>query len=315
MVLTMVRRLFILFIMLCMLLSSSFSAGESVTCTYRAGSCFPGEVKVFHVNNFFKDLSGETLSSNVATYNFDGYYNDALCCESQYGDLSYSVEDVTSSCPDGGVDVLYYDSDYNSRVGIAPSRFMISSVSSNPSLQYYSKKLCVNVPDGFSTFDIVASNYDYSKALYTCMFKVSDIENGLVSSCDATFDGTNQYAYTVWGRMFESVSSLECNVDCTSKLDGRVYSACSQKVNTCRNVPLSCDGALLESWVIDILDPTREVQCSPTWDNYRSKIFTNEKLRVDSVAGECENLISQKYTVLLNNEPVTMKIYICSDNN
>ncbi|MDA3855441.1 MAG: hypothetical protein PF569_04230 [Candidatus Woesearchaeota archaeon] len=294
---------------------SSFSAGESVTCEYKP-SCLTGEVKIFHVNDFFKDLSGvEALSSNVATYNYGGYYNEVLCCGSDFGNLSYSVEDVTSSCPDGGVDVLYYASEFNSRVGIAPSRFLISAVSSNPSLQYYTKKLCVDVPDQFSTFDIVASNYDYSRALYTCMFKISDIENGVVSSCDATFDGTNQYEYTVWGRMFESLASLECNLDCTSKLDGRVYSLCSQKVNTCRNVPLSCDGAILESWVVDILDPSREVQCSPTWDNYRSKMFTDDKIVVESAEGECENLIAQKYTVFLNNEPVTMKIYVCSDND
>lgn len=316
MYLGMIRKLFVLFIMFSLLPISSFSTGETVNCEYRIGSCLPGEINVFHVNDFFKDGSGETLSSNVATTNYVGAYSEALCCGSQYGDLSYSVNDFSTSCPDGGVDVLYYSAEYNARVGIAPQRFLIPGVSSNPTLGNYTKKLCVNVPDAFSTFDILTSNLDYSKALYTCLFKISDIENGVVSSCDATFGAANsdKYTYTVWGRMFESLASLECNSDCTSKLDGRVYSLCKEKVSTCKDVPLSCNGALVGSWVQDIFDINQEVQCSAPWDNYRSKIFTLDKLRVDSVEGKCENLIAQKYTVLLDVEPVTMKIYICSDN-
>ena len=57
-----------------------------------------------------------------------------------------------------------------------------------------------------------------------------------------------------------------------------------------------------------------EVQCSSPWTNTRNLAFTNEEVQVSSIENKCSNIIQKKYSVMLNNELVTMSVYMCGEN-
>jgi hypothetical protein len=103
---------------------------------------------------------------------------------------------------------------------------------------------------------------------------------------------------------------LNCNADCTSKLDNRVYVGCNQKVRSC-SVPVACNGALLGSYVSS--SSSKEILCEAPWDKFRQKVFTKDKLDVRAASGECDNLIKKSFVGFLDNEQVVMNIYICQD--
>jgi hypothetical protein len=144
------------------------------------------------------------------------------------------------------------------------------------------------------------------------LFKTSSLVNGVVSSCDATFAGSDQYQYTVWGQIFRSTNSLNCNADCVSTTTNRIYAECANKVAECNCPNIAfCNGALLGTWVH--YNSTHEIRCQKTFEDFRPKVFTNEVLNVSSTDGNCENIISRKYSVLLNNEMVNLRVFVCED--
>ncbi len=316
----MIKKSTLIICMFIYMFVSIFAYNDSVECNIvYASECSGTTFFAVPTDGNFTDLNGNVISANVAT-GFAPNYGKVLCCNSAYGEFGVTTvnENAGETCGDD-IDLFYFTNTTNARISFADDRNDIESYNAdaidlvfNPA--FYKTKLCVSVPDGFGTFDIVVSDKEnYKNIGYDCMFKVSSLVNGVVSSCDAQYDGTNQYLYSVWGRMFESLASLECNVDCTSKLDGRVYSACSQKVSSCsplKSLGDACNGSLLGNWVD--YNTSHEVQCLAPWSTLRKKVFTDDTLDVSVASGsECDNMISKKTTVLLNNEQVTMSIYIC----
>lgn len=273
-----------------------FSATSgTLSCTYRAGSCFAGESLVFWASD---DLSAHIRTSDQP----QGPYPYAVCCSSAIGQLSLETVPSTFACNNASDEsVLYFTDNINAR----------AAKDYDPT--HHTHKLCVGYDDSFSNFDLIVSQEQrYNDAGYDCLFRMNSPENSHISSCDRTYGSGQQYDYTVWVRLFESLNAIKCNADCTSRLDNRVYSACAAPIRECRAVPVECDGALLGSWVR--YSDTQEVQCSAPWNNFRDRVFTENTIEVSSTTqDECQNVISIKETVLLDNEPVVMTIYICSD--
>jgi hypothetical protein len=321
----MIKKSILIYSIFICILASTFAADNSVSCEFvYSNQCTGTSFFAVPSDPTFNDSNGKVLSANTRTI-ADANYGKVLCCNSPYGEFGVEIKNDMSeqSCGED-IDLFYFTDNTNARIAFTEDRNDIVNYNSNPSdltfrADDYIRKLCVSVPANMGTFDIVVSDKaNYNNIGYDCMFKVSSLTNGVVSSCDAEYNGGNQYLYSVWGRMFESLASLECNSDCTSKLDGRVYAACAQKVSSCsslKSIGGLCDGALLGSWVE--YDTSSEVQCSAPWDIFRDKVFTDEKLDVtvsrETEVDGCDNLISKKFTVLLNNEQVTMSVYICED--
>lgn len=298
-----------MFIVLIAMLNVVF-ATSSLQCEFKVGGCDigSGEVPVFYANNHFFDGSGEVLSSNVAVSSIPNY-NKPLCCYSPFGQISVRNVDESETCGSGEVDFIYYTDVDNSRIGIEKNdSMMVAGFDYN----HYAKKSCMKMPANFGSLKLIVSNRDYSPLGYSCLFKASSLVNGHVSSCDATFDGANQYQYTVWGQIWENTNSLNCNADCVSITTNRIYAECAQKVDEC-NVPniAFCNGALLGTWVH--YNATHEIKCQKYFDVFRPKVFTDDVLDVSSVEGYCENIVSKKYSVLLNNEMVNLRVFVCED--
>ncbi len=302
-------------------ISIVFSA-DSLSCEIKSGSCASPWVPFFYVNNNFYDTSGNqnnVLSSNVAVAS-SGNYDKVLCCKSDLavGNLSTSFE-VGDVCPDAStrhIDLLHFTSDTNARVGIrytSVDSHTVRKPDETFNYSHYNKTLCVKVPDAFSSFDLMANDRDMSSVGYTCMFRTSGLINGLVAACNSTFIGptlaSEVYPYTIWGKLNENDNTMQCNDDCTSKLDNRVYSICGEKILGCEGVPVECDGSLLGAWVY--YNGTVEVKCSPDWVEYRESVFSSSSIDVTSASQDCENIIVKKYPVILDNEVVNMRMYIC----
>ncbi len=305
----------IIFILLISIFSinSIYSTDNLFSCGFNTGI---GADFIYANGNFFEPgFPDRVLSSNVAIHS-DSNYNMTMSCSINSLNLdnlktSFELNDG-NDCPNGGQDLFYLTSDTNARIG-----FPLVNTKINPSFNYshYSYKLCVDLPDEFSSIDIFISDDDkYKYAGYQCLFKSSDLINGKISSCDSEYAGSNQYDFTIWARLYENLNSLKCNSDCTSVLDNRVYSACSQKVSTCNGVPQSCDGSLLGAWVN--LNDNFEIKCEAPWGEVsRSNIYTDKNIEVSDVDNKCLNLISKKYSVILDNELVTMNVYVCGEKN
>lgn len=316
----MIKKL-ILFLVLLSFFSFGFSADYFECGIKPVSDCNPSTgVNLFYVNhNFMRD--GKILSSNVALAS-DSNYNYGVCCEISNPDLGLldvSYVNVSDACPDSDedintkeYDVMHFTGNINSRTGLP----FIDNVKSSIDDSYFSEKVCVGLPKEFSTISIVATESgDMYRSFsgYKCLYRTNDLTNGLVSSCDASFNYGNQYKYTVWAKLQENDNSLQCNADCTSKLDNRVYTACGTKILTCSRVPDDCDGSLYGAWVNVNNDPNVQVQCSAPWTNTKENIFTDEKIVVDTVKNECSNLIKRKFPVTVDNELITMNIYVCGD--
>lgn len=281
----------------------------SVSCQFRENICQSGETPIFYANdNFFQENPLNPLKPLSSPMELPGFprsnfYSKPLCCSSPHGSLNFEFKSNSQSCSDGSEEIMFFTNYTNGRVSFAPSTDT-----------YY--RTCVTSPENFSSFDIkVNDSLIYQRAGYSCIYRVSNFTNAHISSCDAKFDNGKTYKYAVWARLFENTNSLRCNSDCTSKLDSRVYSACSSKVRGCELVPTACDGSIYGGWV-KVPNSSYEVQCSAPWDNYRAEIFTNEAVNVEGASNEedsCQNIISKKYNVFIDNEQVVMKIYVCED--
>jgi len=287
-----------------------------MNCEFKTSCSGGGEVPFFYANKNFHDSNGEVLSSNVRVTNSDSNYNQILCCKINSSKITQSLNvaienvDGTHKCSGGGQDLLYFTNNTNARVAFY--KYDNGNVNNLFDNSDYSKKLCLGVPDEFTNLDIKISKNINFKLLqdYNCLFMISDITNGVVSSCDASFNGADQYPYTVWGKLWENIASLKCNLDCTSKLDNRVYSACSQKIKECENVPSVCDGSLYGAWVKSI---GYEVKCEAPWTISRKVAFTDVPIEIKADFGACPNIFKKSYRVLVNNELINMDIYVCSE--
>jgi hypothetical protein len=304
----MIRKLF-LFIVIFILLLLQVNAIKSIECEFKTGGCNADEAPLLYANKNFYPPSepSKVLSSNVAI-SVSTNYNKALCCRSEYGNLETTFVTATQNCPDDQVDLMYFTNSTNARAGV--ERYNWGEYD-NFNLSFYEKKSCVKLPAQFGTMKLTVDDRDLSYLGYECLYKTNSLENGHVSSCDATFATDKQYDYTVWGQIFESTNTLNCNEDCVSTLTNRVNAECGEKLASCRDVPIECNGALLGSWVY--YNSTYEILCESPWDKFRSKVFTDEKLEVTSVEGECDNLISKKYSVIVDNEMINMRVFVCED--
>lgn len=289
------------------------SAAALFTCGFKASACNADEELVYYAHNGFVDGLGLVMSSPTRTEAFGPYnaatFGKSLCCKvnsplgNPLDNVKFTTLPLASSCASGEKDLIYFTNITNGRIAYKQSPLFNTS--------FYTHKICVKVPDGFSTLDILVNDEDYSSIGYTCIYKSNDLESSVVSDCDATYGAGLQYKYTAWARLWEDLSSLKCSNDCTSKLDGRVYVACKTKISSCSGIPLACDGALLNSWVDN---GANEVQCSKTWNKTREKVFSLDSIKIEiSDKNNCANLIKKDYPVLVDNELVTMSIYVCSN--
>lgn len=299
------KRFFLFNIFFVFFFFSFIFAQNTIECNFK-DSCLNSEVALLYANSEFTKDS-KILSSNVKI-SYDSNYNKPLCCKSDFGEIAINIVDLNQDCPNEDIDLSYMTDITNSRIGF---KNFDKSLLHNFKPNYYSKKLCVGIPDDFSSFDIIVSKHDYSTVGYSCLYRVNELENGLVSSCDAKFGPLNnkKYEYIVWGRMWENVNSLRCNADCTSKLDNRIYVNCGTKIKNCEGVPVQCDGALKSRWLN--YDLTYEIKCEAPWNEFRNVAFTNQSLDIKSNLTQCSNIVSKSYPVLLNNEQVNMVIYTC----
>ncbi len=295
----------------------------TLSCGWTDGACQAGYSLLFAVpsDSSFRDSANEPLSCNIQT-NMSASYNKALCCKSALGgSFSFHMIPFSSSCTSQQKEVLYFTNWTNGRVAIPNADYssLINYYTPEPfKPEYYNSKLCVDLSQEYASMDLVHTSsiseaLNYERLGYTCLFRTSSPANGLVSSCDAKFTNSSgdqsNYEYAVWARLWENTDSLKCNLDCTSKLDNRVYSQCSTKIEACRGVPSACDGSLYGSYVDYDIDS--EIQCSAPWNKIRSKtVGTGISVEADA---SCKNLVDVEYQVLINNEFVTMHIYICSN--
>ena len=291
--LDMYNRGFIFLSMIFLSIPLIFSA-DTLSCSFTRSACDNDEERLFYS---YSDISSNVrLNDNNILPN----YSYSLCCKSSVsfgGGLNfYNIDPTIQSC--GGDSTIFHFTDSTN-----------SRISKTYDPLHHSYTLCANVPDTFSELRVkwVEDKSEepwYETSSYSCLFKSNDNVNGNVGSCDSI-----EYDFSVWGLLVEKVDNLNCNVDCTSKLDNRVYSSCSQKVKECSNVNPVCDGSLYGSWIS--VSDTKEVQCSAPWDVTRDKVFSDTQVNVESVSVVCEDIIKIEYVVLLNNEHVTMSIYVC----
>lgn len=292
-----------IFVCLAMLVPSAFAA-ELLSCEW-GGSYLSNEL-LFFANNDFTNImgssSGTVLSSPIA-FSEDTHYDLPLSCNSPLSEPGdeltfYESEDPTCS---GDEVLLHFTGETNA----------LASLEYNSSKHEYS--LCAKLPTSISAVDIVISqDKNYEDIGYTCLFRTSNNDSGRISSCDAEFNSGQTYDYTVWARAFQSTASLSCNLDCSSNIDNRVRVGCAQKVDSCQRVPSVCDGSLLNSWVK--YNDSHQIKCSKPWDEFRENpLDSGSNIQVETNELDCPNVISQDYSVILDNEPVKMKVYVCSD--
>ncbi len=302
----MLRKLLIIITLLLTQILVSYSVLDTLDCDYTQNTSIPPENILFYGHN--------NLSSNVALgqgllnlpYSRSSY-DYTLSCHSNLSALKFyskiiynhtNVSDYFSLCGDDKP-VMFITDSINARVSINTTNKNITT----------EQVLCASVDRQFSNLDVrwhiegVDRNIDYTKIGYTCMFRTNDKINGHVSTCDSN------YNLSVWARLFEDTDFLVCDFDCTSKLDRRVYSACASKIPECRDVPTNCDGALYGSWVP--YNETHEIKCSDPWTTFRPNVFTNSDVIIESRDSNCKNIIKKEFAVLVDNEQVTMAMYVC----
>lgn len=302
----------IFFIIVALILSSGVYASFTLSCEWRADSCQGTEKPVLYAHNEFGSDDSpssldEILSSPVSISYSSGQFDQVLCCSSPYDNLGFKTIPFGDSCGENSQEIMYTTSNTNARL----------AVQNTPGfdLNHYSHKICLDKPEEFATIDMFINKTDshFESVGYSCVYRTSSLINGLVSSCDATFDGGKKYEYSVFTRMWQTESSLDCNSDCTSKLDGRVYSSCGSQINSCRGIHPSCDGSIYGGWVVSNSSIEQEVQCSGPWNNFRGGFGAFEDLEISSEESSCSNLISRDYQVMVDNQITNLKILICSE--
>lgn len=300
------RKLSIFLFMILLIINTAYSAIVPLECSFK-NACGADEVnmEIYGSSKYYADVGNDILSSPVQLNLQDANYDWPLCCRTDFPtDLVPRNVGLTTSCDNP---FLFFTENTNARAGFYRE--------SGFDFGHYSYKSCLETTDQFFIDIVVEDTFStyYENLGYDCIYRTSGGVNGLVSSCEVTFNPpfNDIYTKTVWARLFESEGSLQCNSDCTSKLDGRVYSACASQVNNCEAVPVSCDGSLLEGWLE--FNESHEFQCSEPWIVTRVKPISEQVgYRVD-VKGECKSVISEEKPVNIDNEQYVMKIFICQD--
>jgi hypothetical protein len=310
----MLKKLLIIFGFLFCTLSAAYSiVSDPFDCKFERSNIIsvPGFSTLFSTSaNLSAHFSTELTGYPSIGEGYEVRCNANNINEGKGGKVSFKIIDKPESVVvcEKAVNELMYFTDSTTPENRRVSRSYDES--------FHTKVLCANFAKSSGVMDLVWTDEDYSSRGYSCLFKTNDVNNGLASHCDAKFNGSKEYKYTVWGILYDSIDSLNCKADCSSKLDNRIYSICSEKLPACSNVPFDCDGSLYGSWVKYLSDPTvqnTEVQCSAPWNKYRSSKFTDLPLQITTADNKCDNLIKIEYPFILDDEQIKMSIYVCSD--
>ena len=188
----------------------------------------------------------------------------------------------------------------------------------------YPHSICLQADESTGSLDIRIENQNSPLANnwelvgYSCMYRFSNANpfdytvNSKISSCDARFGSNQQYPFLVFARLTPNIETTTCNPDCTSRFDGRIYQACASQLASCSFVPEQCDGSLSGQWVR--FDDERDILCQSPFNQYRTTQTSDTQISVETIDEQtCGDILVEKYTVLINREPVTMNVYICND--
>ncbi|MCH8520081.1 MAG: hypothetical protein LAT82_04985 [Nanoarchaeota archaeon] len=253
---------------------------------------------------------GELINAKISSTQQTGY-NHALCCTSGHNvSIDFNVRE-SSVCSSGEYNFGFLSSLTNAKLSLERN--------SN-----YPHSICLDADESTGSLDIRIENLnspdanDWELVGYTCMYRFSNANPNLytvtskVSSCDARFGSNQQYPFLVYARLTPNIETTTCNPDCTSRFDGRIYEACASQLASCSFVPEQCDGSLSGQWVR--YDQDREILCQSPFNQFRASQLSDEQVQVSSIdETSCRDILVEKYTVLINREPVTMNVYICND--
>jgi hypothetical protein len=305
----MLKKLLIIFGFLFCTLSAAYSIiSVPFDCKYEKSN-IPVSTGFQTLFSTSANLSAQFSTDLTGYYDVDKGYQVRCNADNGNGEVSFIIRDKLNSdvvCGKDVNEIMYFTN------STAPENRRVSrSYDEN----FHTKVLCANFDESDGVMHVTWNKLDLEPSGYACLFKTNDVNNGLASSCDAEFNGATKYDYSVWGILYDSIDSLNCKADCSSKLDNRIYSICSVKIKACSDVPLDCDGSLYGSWVKsnDINHPNSEIQCSAPWNNYRSSKFTNLPIKITTVDNKCDNLIKMEYPFILDDEQIKMIVYVCSD--
>ena len=299
-------------------------AEDNLNCNWvPQTTCNSNDAVLYANSNVFNNAPVQPLEfmSSHTSISGNSNYDTALCCTSPLNGnvdrLSFYGSPTTDAlCPVANQPLFYLTGPINGIVGL------------NFTPGTHNTVVCADLPSTASYANIVVHDTDfYRDRGYQCLFRISNETNGRVSSCDGRFGFglSGQYPYAIWAKLIEADSSLRCNADCTSNLDNRVYSACTTVIPACYIVPSACDGSLYGGWVELPTSPTdaygnheTQIHCESPWTQTRLnpeyiESIDGASIRVEAVDGTCENILSQEYSVIVDNIPYKMNVYICSN--
>lgn len=242
-------------------------------------------------------------------------YSHLLKCESDLG-LEFNFDYITglNRCSESQFEFGFLNKDHNSKLSMEYDE------------NFYNNSICLSVDSSdYGSLDIRiedGENSNLEAIGFDCMYRfssdvVNNGSNSKVSSCDAEFTNPlgviTQHPFLVYSRLTPNIESSTCNQDCTSTVDGRIYQACGNSIESCELIPPQCDGSLKGEWVK--FDSNRDVLCQKSFDQFRTTSRSNSSLEVDSEENECETISVEKYSVQIDGEAVTMNVYVCEDEN
>ena len=230
-------------------------------------------------------------------------YNKTLVCSYEDGIISFNTTKITSNsdyaCDDNSELLFYITQNASAKFSYKFEDF---------TKQKY--KVCFSFNNQKATYDIQYSNTPLSNAKYACLFKISDPGDNSQVIGDCDFTG---YSYNYWLRVFDNMGDVRCNSDCTNNFDGRIYYACSKKLPACDSVPASCEASIKGSWNPYVEDMSQEIKCELPFNEFRSRFFTNEKIKIDSSKTDCKRTLKKKVPVKIDNQNVNMVLIGCYD--
>ena len=285
-------RIFVFLLLLFSMSSIVYSDIADFSCVYSTDSCDTNSHRLFYGNDI--------MNSHTRTLISPGFYDYSLCCNSADTEVIFSYANLNDgdTCSGNKKSILYFTDNTNAHV----------SKDYNPLFHNYA--LCVEIPD--KSYGLVIDNILTSQinAQQTCLFETTDRQSGHVKKCSESDELSQLYSYVVV--LYDKVDTLGCDLDCTNKLTGRLSAACSLVLpDTCSEMPLNCDGSIAGAWVK--YNETSEVLCQgpKPWDTFRAITKSDENLEIESSG--CDNLIKIGYPVYINNEVVTMNVFVCED--
>lgn len=265
----------------------------------------------FYVFGSRDDFNNEIINAKVGITSAGGY-DQALCCTIGYeANMSFEHR-AGATCDESQFDFAFLSGTTNAKL----------SMEYNAS--FYNHSICLNVSgDDFASLDVIiddSRDSSWEAVGFDCMFRFTNAFpdsynlNAKLSSCNAQFQSAMdvlQYPFVVYARLTPNIEAAACNSDCTSPIDGRIYQACGQTIQACQNVPQACDGSLVGQWVN--FGDGRDILCQRPFDSFRTRTRTDDLITVESRDGACRDIIVERFSVLIDREPVTMNIYICND--